>query len=243
MLRSPCRRLFPKVINANRVSCSLVNQLRKGERSELEKKVSSGMLLLLLSVGILMLSFSSQPVEAQDHNVVVTHIYPWRTIVGNSTIVAINVTVQNQGDSPEDFDVSLNASHIDPPANEEIIGQTAAHLEVSDIKNVTFNWEVIEPTYATFGNYQMKARANSTSFDNTFIGGLVFVTIAGDVNGDRMVEGKDLTIIARCFGATYGIDPRYKPNADIDGNRMIEDGLVIEGKDLARAARNFGKGW
>jgi len=236
MLGSPCRRLFPKVINANRVSYSLVNYLRKGERSELEKKVSSGMLLLLLSVSILMLSFSSQPVEAQDHNVVVTHIYPWRTIVGNSTIVAINVTVQNQGTSPEDFDVSLNAS-------EKIIGQTAAHLEVDEIKNVTFNWEVIEPTYATFGNYQMKARANSTLFDNTFIGGLVFVTIAGDVNGDRMVEGKDLTIIARCFGATYGIDPRYKPNADIDGNRMIEDGLVIEGKDLARTARNFGKGW
>jgi hypothetical protein len=64
-----------------------------------------------------------------------------------------------------------------------------------------------------------------------------------DTNGDGMVDGNDLIVIARAFGA-YGPDfmwpgsehhLRWDPSADVNGDN------VIDGSDLVIAARSFGK--
>lgn len=67
--------------------------------------------------------------------------------------------------------------------------------------------------------------------------------LPADTNGDGMIDGNDLIVIARAFGA-YGPDfrglgseqhLRWDPSADVNGDN------VIDGSDLVIAARSFGK--
>jgi len=60
------------------------------------------------------------------------------------------------------------------------------------------------------------------------------VRIMGDVNGDGMVNMKDIALVARAFGST---PTSLNWNFAADLNR---DGMVNM-KDLALVARNFGR--
>lgn len=62
----------------------------------------------------------------------------------------------------------------------------------------------------------------------------VFPPIPGDVNGDVVVNMKDLGIVARAFGSYPG-SSNWNPVADLNG-----DGTVNM-KDIAIIARNFGR--
>jgi len=73
-------------------------------------------------------------------------------------------------------------------------------------------------------------------------------SIIGDLTGgtsnpwdfvpDGMVDGKDITIVALCFGSAPGCPPPYiwNPHCDVNG-----DGKV-DGKDIATVALNYGQG-
>ena len=56
----------------------------------------------------------------------------------------------------------------------------------------------------------------------------------GDINGDLIVDVRDLAIIASSFGKAVGI-PGFRAEADLNG-----DGLV-DIRDLAILAANFGR--
>jgi len=56
----------------------------------------------------------------------------------------------------------------------------------------------------------------------------------GDVDGDGRVDGVDLVLLARAFGATRG-SSRYDRDADLD------DSGTVDGQDLAILASNFGQ--
>jgi hypothetical protein len=58
--------------------------------------------------------------------------------------------------------------------------------------------------------------------------------VAEDVNGDGIIDGKDLSLVCRAFGAVEG-SPLYSPLLDING-----DG-IIDGKDLSSVTRAFGR--
>ncbi|MGD0029071.1 MAG: dockerin type I domain-containing protein [Candidatus Bathyarchaeia archaeon] len=58
--------------------------------------------------------------------------------------------------------------------------------------------------------------------------------LVGDLNGDGKVDGKDVAIVAKAFGAYPG-HPRWDSTADLNG-----DG-VVDALDLAIVAKNFGK--
>jgi len=58
--------------------------------------------------------------------------------------------------------------------------------------------------------------------------------LLGDINDDRIADGKDIAIVAKAFGS-YLTHPRWNPYADIN-----QDGM-IEGKDIVIVAKNFGK--
>jgi hypothetical protein len=65
----------------------------------------------------------------------------------------------------------------------------------------------------------------------TYIANLALPPLAGDVNGDKKIDGRDIALIAKYFGSTSG----FPPEADVN-----KDGKV-DGKDIAIAAKNFGQ--
>ena len=71
---------------------------------------------------------------------------------------------------------------------------------------------------------------------HTLVNGWVFVTIAGDVDGDRDVDIFDLVMMAGVYGISRP-DPGYNPNCDIDGDGNI--GIF----DLVIMAGNYGESW
>ena len=64
----------------------------------------------------------------------------------------------------------------------------------------------------------------------------VFVTIPGDVDGDRDVDIFDIVRMTAAYGASIG-NPEYEPNSDVD------DDKVINIFDVVRAAMHYGQSW
>jgi parallel beta-helix repeat protein len=98
------------------------------------------------------------------------------------------------------------------------------------------------------GNYW--SDYNETTFNNYGIGSVPYVIdtqnidyhplrspyMLGDVNHDGRIDIKDVSTVAKAFGAKFG-DPSWNPYADID-----ETGEVTM-IDVGISARNFGRVW
>jgi hypothetical protein len=102
----------------------------------------------------------------------------------------------------------------------------------------TFTWNTSE---FAMGFYSIQARvwldaddANSTN--DIFEFSAVFVTIPGDVDGDRDVDIFDIVLIAGVYGISKP-DPDYNPNCDIDGDGDID---IF---DIVIAAGHYGESW
>ena len=103
---------------------------------------------------------------------------------------------------------------------------------------LTFTWNT---TGVAKGNYTITANAiilesEEDTAHNVYEDGWVFVTLIGDVNGDRKVDIEDIFNIALHFGGNYG-DPCYVPNYDVNGDDKID----IE--DIFIAATHYGETW
>ena len=70
--------------------------------------------------------------------------------------------------------------------------------------------------------------------DNILVHGWVFVTIGGDVDGDRDADIFDIVGMASVYGVSQP-NPRYDFSCDVDRDIDIFD-IVI-------AAGNYGKSW
>jgi hypothetical protein len=162
------------------------------------------------------------------HNIAVTNVTPSKTVVGQSYSLSIYVTVENQGDTIETFNVTIYA-------NTTSIATQTVTLTSGNSTTITFTWST---SGFARGNYTISVYAvpvpgEMDVGDNNCTGGWVTVTILGDVNGDFKCEGKDIAIIAKAYGSLVG-QPAYVPNADIN-----DDGK-IDGKDIAVAAKYYG---
>jgi len=173
------------------------------------------------------------------HDVAVTNVetskhgcLPMET-VGEGQSLQINVTVENQGSSTETFDVTVYATSAVPPSI-EIGTQTVTNLLVSEVRVVTFTWDT---TGVSYGNYSISAVAtlllDIDPVDNTFVDGTILITIAGDINGDQWVNGKDGVILGTAFYPAG----TYNPNADIN------DDEYVNAKDAVILGGNFGQHW
>lgn len=164
-----------------------------------------------------------------EHDVAVTNVVSSKTIVGQGYPMRVNVTVQNQGNFTETFDVTCYA-------NTTTIGtQTVMDLVMDESVTLTFVWDT---TGILYGNYTIRAVADTIpeetdTADNSHDDGAVVVTVSGDVNGDKTVNTVDLSILSQAFGSSRG-EPRYNPAADIDENDLVD---VV---DLFILARNLG---
>ncbi|MEM2507323.1 MAG: CARDB domain-containing protein, partial [Nitrososphaeria archaeon] len=163
------------------------------------------------------------------HDIATTNLTPLKTIVGQGYTMNINVTVANQGDFTETFNVTLYANTTEIVTKEII-------LESGGSATITFAWNT---TGFAKGNYTLWAYARpvqgeTDTTDNTFTNGMVYIGIPGDIKPDGIVDIYD----ALKLSAAYGSKPnntKWDPNADIN-NDLIKDMY-----DALILAANFGK--
>lgn len=140
--------------------------------------------------------------------------------VGKGYPVRINVTVENQGSFTETFNVTIYATNMLPAT---VVGtQLVTNLLVGERRVLNSVWNTAGLNY---GNYTISATAATVSgemdtADNTFVDGVVLVTIPGDVDGNFVVSIFDVVKITGCYGKKQG-DPQYNPNSDLDDNNIV----------------------
>ena len=174
------------------------------------------------------------------HDIEVTNLLPSKTVVGQGYSVYINVTVENQGDYTETFNVTVyyNETAITLPNGKN---HTTTTLTSGNSTTITLTWNT---TGVAKGNYTIKAIADTVpgetdTDDNTKVDGWVIVSMVGDLTGpDGWPDGKcdmrDIRKVAKLFGVNYP-DPRYEPNCDIN------DDLKIDMRDIRGVAKHFGE--
>jgi hypothetical protein len=169
-------------------------------------------------------------------DVAVTNLTSAKTVIcqgygGNAT-----VTVQNQGNFTETFNVTAYA-------NSTVIGSENVTLTAGSSATVTFTWNTSGFAY---GDYTISAVADTVpgemdTANNNMTDGMVLVTLVGDVNGDGKVRIDDVLAVAQRFGTDHGGPPNsngyyYDANCDITNDAKIR----ID--DVLAAAQHFGQG-
>lgn len=161
----------------------------------------------------------------------VTNVVPSTNIVYEGWIIHINVTVKNEGNMTETFDVKAYYG-VD-----NLIGTlTVENLDPDNESTLNFTWntEGVTPCH----NYTIWAEAVAVPYeidttDNTCEDGGVKVRLMGDVNGDGMVEMLDFNVLSQAYGSYPG-HPRWNPLCDLNQDEWIEM------LDFLWVSRNFG---
>lgn len=143
--------------------------------------------------------------------------------MGEGFCLHVNATIENQGDSTENFNVSVYA-------NTTVVEMKEITLAGGNSTTITFMWNT---TDFTKGNYTISAVAHTVPgetdiSDNTLTGDWVIVTIPGDVDGDFDVDLYDAVKLLVCYGSKEG-DPNYDPICDLneDGRIDLFDAVIL----------------
>jgi parallel beta-helix repeat protein len=175
------------------------------------------------------------------HNIAVVSVVP-KTVIFQGFSGNMIVYGANKGEYPETFNVTVYARTTS-------VGSVALPLESGSTINITLSWNT---TGFAKGNYTISADARpvpgeTDTADNNFTDGWVVVTMVGDLTGgsanpwdfvpDGKCDGKDIGVVARCYGSKLGSLPPEIWNANCDVNN---DGKV-DGKDIAIVARHYGQ--
>jgi hypothetical protein len=157
------------------------------------------------------------------HDVAVVDIQRWKTVVGQGYSMRINVTVSNQGDFTETFNVTVYA-------NTTAIQTETLTLTSQSFTTLTFKWNT---TGFAYGNYIISAYAwpvpgETDTADNTFVNGAVKVAIVGDINGGGQVNILDAILLGNAFDSAPG-EPAWSPNADLNGDGYVNilDAIIL----------------
>jgi hypothetical protein len=171
--------------------------------------------------------------EEMQHDVAVHHALATKTVVGQGFPAQINVTICNTGHYLETVNVTTSV-------NGTIIDTTQLVLPGGSSASFIVHWET---DAVSLGNYTITSFVEPVdgevnTDDNALTGDSIFVTLPGDVEGDRDIDVFD---IVRMAGA-YGIEvpppnALYDPDCDIDGDGDID---IF---DIVIAAGNYGQSW
>jgi len=157
------------------------------------------------------------PVRAPVRDIAVTNIKSRKTVVGQGFTIYIDVTVKNQGNSVENFNVTIYA-------NTTTAGTEQVTLAGKGSKIITLTWDT---TDFSKGNYTISAYATQVpgetdTADNTLVNGVVIVTNPGDVNFDGIVNILDAAGISAHWFPGPPVGPLgYDPNFDLDNDGPI----------------------
>ena len=180
----------------------------------------------------------------RTHDVATTSVKPSKSIVGQGDPVSICVTAENHGYSSESFNVTVYADSI-------VIAFAGVTLAEGKSTIITFIWNT---TDSARGDYIISTAADAVPGetqigDNHFTGDEIRVGISGDMNGDELVDLKDVYTVGRAFGSarnetdgSYWHTPchsccPHSPNCDLN-----DDGK-IDLRDYYATCKNFGKSW
>jgi len=167
----------------------------------------------------------------KTHDIGIQYVITSKTVVGQGYKVGINAKITDYGVNSETFNVTVYVNTT------SIATQTLTLRSISST-TLTFTWNT---SGFVKGNYTIRAYAwpvqgETHTADNTFTDGWVFVSIVGDINGDRNVDLKDTFAVDLAYGSFVGT-PRYKPNLDINSDDQIDL------KDTFTTDLNYGKTW
>jgi hypothetical protein len=216
-------------------------QLKKEERKIAVDKMSkrsvlrNSFLIFLLAATLVTLFLTSIAMSPPIHDVAVTDI----RLMYNTTVVfptwngplEINVTVKNNGECKETFNVTAyyNETQWNP-----IETQTVTKLAEGAEKNVNFTWDCRNlPGYPDdpdlawpYPVYEIKANASvvlgeTNTTDNELVDGTVKVQWPGDCNGDGHVNETDVDIFLSAWCKQYP-DSEYNCTADFNGDGSVD---------------------
>jgi hypothetical protein len=176
--------------------------------------------------------------SAESPNLGIVSISSKKTVVGLDRLgrahLTLGINVTNYGVAAESFNATfyMNSTIISEIINVTVEGQNSTV--------VAFQGAI---TGFAYGNYSISASItpvlNETELSDNFIDNLwIFLTIMGDINGDKWVDIFDALIFRpdRGYADMY---PWYiyHPNADLSdsGNIDIFDAILL--------ANNFNKHW
>jgi hypothetical protein len=150
------------------------------------------------------------------HDIAVKDVKPSRTVVGQGFKCNINVTVTNEGDFPETFDLTVYAQTMPP---QEIINTTTVtNLLVGETRSIILTWNTAGFAKAnyTIWAYAWPVLGETDTADNYYPGGWILVTMVGDLGSgppptffacDGKVNAWDFALWKACYD---GVAP---PNA------------------------------
>ena len=190
--------------------------------------------------------YSDRKVDIKDlnpaakHDVAITNVEPSKTSVGKGYIMTVNVTVENQGDYTETFNVTAYADSLP-------IGMQTLTLTSKSSTQTTFNWNT--SGFAQH-SYTIKATAETVedetdTADNTLSDGTVGVGVPCDVTGpaagvpDGICNMRDIGYFCDKFGTTPS-SPGWDPNCDVTGPTPKVPDDIVNMRDIGEACSNFG---
>ena len=168
-------------------------------------------------------------VTVNIHDIALTSVTPSKTVVGQGYSLDTNVTAADLGSYLETFNVTVYA-------NTTAIASQSVTLSGGNSAMLAFSWNT---TGVAIGNYIISANATpvpgeTNTTNNNCTGGLLAVSISGDINGDFKVSLVDVVILAQAYGSKPD-SADWNPNADIDDTGIV--GL----SDLAVLAAHYGQ--
>jgi len=173
-----------------------------------------------------------------ERDIAIINVTTSKNIVGQGYPISITITIANQGEHTETFNVTTYANTTIITTLTNII------LTSGNSTTITFTWNTAG---VAKGNYTITAKATplpgeTDTTDNTLINGWVIVTIMGDVDGDFDCDADDVfTYVSPAYGMKgppkkYPADSKYNPNCDFDS-----DGDVDADDVFMYLAPNYGK--
>ncbi len=165
-----------------------------------------------------------------------------KTVVGQGLNLSIQATTLNTGSYTENFSITayLNSTSV---SSHDVTLDSGASTTVT----FTLNTSSFSKGNYTVWSYSWPVLDENETADNNFTGGYVIVSAVGDLTGgtsnvwdfipDGKVDGKDVSLAAKCFGSYPGCAPPLIWNVNCDVNN---DGKV-DGKDISLVARHFGE--
>jgi hypothetical protein len=176
--------------------------------------------------------------STETPNLGITSISSKKTVVGlyrtGYGYLNLGINVTNYGTEAETFNTTfyMNSTIVGEILNTTIEGQNSTL--------VVFRGTI---THFAYGNYSISASItpviNETELSDNFIDNLwIFLTIMGDINGDKWVDIYDAVLLVGPFWVFPCIYPYHPPpNADLNdsGNLDIFDVILLAG--------NFNRHW
>lgn len=151
-----------------------------------------------------------------DAQLLVSSLTSLKTVVSEGQLDQINVTIANQGYFTHLLNVTVYA-------NSTAIYVCPVTLQGGTTSTLTFIWNT---TGFAKGNYTISAYAEPVpgeidTADNNCTGGLITVTVPGDVTGDLWVDMQDISMLIDGF-MTYPEHPRWNPNCDVNNDLSVD---------------------